>query len=1090
MITRLPYLFLVAFMLFFTVQLFGQTPAVSRPRPVLSPVSGTGSSQARKFLEQNGDGLPSAHLQPPATTSPTTTTAQPQGAAPLQPHGAVPHGAIPLGAPACTDTTGHILTTETNDLLAPGFITQTLDGNVLVPGFRFDLNTPYYNYPYLIKQSLQGSILWSKSFTGFGLPPDNTASAYRCFQLKDGTLLLVGSLSVPEPVNGSSDLVLWHLDANGNVLWQQTDSSTLWQQNAGSFYVADMTQDQTGNIFLAGNLYALGALTSHTFVLKIDGSGNIQWDNSFPASLSQCYGIFWTGSQLSMVGTNYDDYNDAYLWNMKLDPATGNMLSKKAWQGSTGQYNMFIGSWGSARLLANGNIGVSGTAFSDFAQTSNIAHGLVAEFDTSFNFLQGWMVQSNIQSNYYNTRFYQAPSGRISYTYMKDIDGYDEDILYGAIEQGQIVKERILHLRGRADAWTSNFLNVAPDEDIVLQEYSNNSTTQGDEFIRLHDSDTSSVCSGKDTSASWVAPFSMISYANPYWPTTYSNTFRQTIRILPPPVAGTPVQTTACTALASCNSIQLVANQTQVCAGSPATFTVLRNTGCGEWPVWNFDTTNIQSFQMPTDTTLQLIYRGPFQGTITAAMTGTCSSLSDAKQLTVISAGQSISLAANAWLCPDSTLVLRPGTGFSSYVWQDGSVSDTLVVTRPGTYSVTVNNACGTPMTASEVVQQTPSVNFSVGPALATCLDIPVTLQAPDGFLNYSWTSAANGSNYNTQMVTVTPTANTEYVAMAKTSLGCTVKSTIDVTVKIPLPVHLGDDTSFCAGDSITLAAGTGFTSYLWNNGATSPTIVAYQAGSYSVNALSPNGCYSNDTLQVSQVYPLPVVKLDADTTLCEGVTRILNAGAGYSSYAWQDGSIAPTLQVDTTGSYWVHVVDNNGCSGGDTVSITQILPNPQGFLVPDTVICNGFPSTIAAMGSFDSYLWSSGETTGSINVRQAGNYTLTVTDTQGCSATEEIAITTKQCLFGIFFPNAFTPDGNRTNNNFHPMVFGNMSHYHMQLFNRWGELVFATEDYSKGWDGSMNGALQPAGTYVWVCQYQFAGETAKLEKGTLLLIR
>jgi len=1116
MFNPLPRLFFVAVLFLLAIQLFGQAPSVSRPRPILSPVSGSGGLLAKKFIEQNGDGLSRAgNFAPTGKPVPAANYGIPGGLPADHPavysshpaansglpaaHSGLPAGlsgglaAAPLGAPACIDSNTHILTTETSDEIGPDWITPTRDGNILVPGFRFNLQPPFYTFPYLIKQTPQGSIVWAKSFDGLGIYPLNYADAYKCFELNDGTLLLVGDLEVPEPVNGAYDMAMWHLDAAGNLLWQETDSSTLWQQNTGKMDVMDMTQDAAGNIYLAGSLQALGALTSHSFVLKMDLAGNIQWDQSYPAGLPECYGMFWTGSQLSMVGTNYDDNNDAYLWNMKLDPGTGLMLSKKAWQGNYGpnsQFNMFF-RYGTARLLSNGNISVTGTAFSDAVQTSNIVHGIVAEFDTSFNFLQGWMLGSNVQTNFYNTYFTQHPSGRISYTYMRYISGYDEDIFYGAIEQGQIVKERVLRQRGRADAWTSNFINISPDEDIVVQEYTDQATnTEGGEFIRLHDSDTSSTCSGVDTSASWVASYSMIPYTNPYWDGVASNTFRRNTYNMPPPIDGAPVQQTACKALASCNSLQLVANQAQVCAGSPATFTVLRNPGCGEWPVWNFDTTNIQSYQMPTDTTLQLIYRDQFQGTITASMNGTCSNLSDAKPLTVLPAGKPISLGANTWLCPDSTLVLRPATGYSSYLWQDGSVADTLLVTGPGMYSVTVINTCGSPISSSIVVQQAPSLNFSVGPDISTCLDMPVTLQAPDGYMNYSWTSAADGSTYNTQAVIVTPTVNTRYVATARTSLGCMVKSTIDVTVYMPLPVHLGNDTSFCKGDSILLDAGSAFASYLWNNGATNATIFAYQAGSYSVKAQSPNGCFTSDTLQVLQVYPLPVVKLNPDTALCAGASRILDAGTGYSSYSWQDGSSASMLQVDTTGTYWVRVVDNNGCSGSDTVAITQIFPNPKGFLAPDTVICNGYPNSIAAIGSFDSYLWSSGETTADITVKQAGNYTLTVTDKQGCSATEDIAITTKQCLFGIYFPNAFTPDGNGANNIYRPVVLGNMIRYHLQVFNRWGQQVFATEDYSRGWDGSVNGAMQPTGTYVWVCRYQFDGGTGKIEKGTLLLIR
>jgi gliding motility-associated-like protein len=150
----------------------------------------------------------------------------------------------------------------------------------------------------------------------------------------------------------------------------------------------------------------------------------------------------------------------------------------------------------------------------------------------------------------------------------------------------------------------------------------------------------------------------------------------------------------------------------------------------------------------------------------------------------------------------------------------------------------------------------------------------------------------------------------------------------------------------------------------------------------------------------------------------------------------------------------------------------------------------NCYPSTISAKRGFSTYNWSDGETTGAITANQAANLLLTVTDGHGCSGTETIAITTKQCLLGIRFPNAFTPDGNGANDIYRPYVLGNMLHYHIQIFSRWGQLVFASDDYSKGWDGRLNGNLQAAGTFVWICEYQFSGESMKTEKGTLLLIQ
>ncbi|HEV3324672.1 MAG TPA: gliding motility-associated C-terminal domain-containing protein, partial [Puia sp.] len=95
-------------------------------------------------------------------------------------------------------------------------------------------------------------------------------------------------------------------------------------------------------------------------------------------------------------------------------------------------------------------------------------------------------------------------------------------------------------------------------------------------------------------------------------------------------------------------------------------------------------------------------------------------------------------------------------------------------------------------------------------------------------------------------------------------------------------------------------------------------------------------------------------------------------------------------------------------------------------------------------------------------------------------------SISAKRCM-GIYFPNAFDPDGNGANHLFRPHVFGDIIHYHLQVFNRRGQMVFATEDYSRGWNGRVNNIIQPAGTYIWISHYQFVDEPGKIESGTLI---
>lgn len=133
--------------------------------------------------------------------------------------------------------------------------------------------------------------------------------------------------------------------------------------------------------------------------------------------------------------------------------------------------------------------------------------------------------------------------------------------------------------------------------------------------------------------------------------------------------------------------------------------------------------------------------------------------------------------------------------------------------------------------------------------------------------------------------------------------------------------LYLGPDISFCPGTSVTLDAGSGMTSYLWNTGATTQTIVTSTPGTYYVT-VTQELCILSDTIELAH-YPVNPPDLGADMTACDDDEIILDAGAGYRSYLWYDGSSHQTLTATQSGLYWVHVTDENNCLTGDSINIT-----------------------------------------------------------------------------------------------------------------------------------------------------------------------
>jgi gliding motility-associated-like protein len=166
------------------------------------------------------------------------------------------------------------------------------------------------------------------------------------------------------------------------------------------------------------------------------------------------------------------------------------------------------------------------------------------------------------------------------------------------------------------------------------------------------------------------------------------------------------------------------------------------------------------------------------------------------------------------------------------------------------------------------------------------------------------------------------------------------------------------------------------------------------------------------------------------------------------------------------------------------------MYPAPAAFLGPDTSICTYWDLRLKATINFNEYTWSTGAITPSITIKQAGTYWLQVKDGKGCIGKDTIIVNPKDCGKGFYVPTGFTPNNDGKNDLLKPILLGNVIQYKFRVYNRWGQLIFETNDPAKGWDGTYNGQPQSSNVFVWRCMYQFLNEQRKEEKGTFVLIR
>jgi len=343
----------------------------------------------------------------------------------------------------------------------------------------------------------------------------------------------------------------------------------------------------------------------------------------------------------------------------------------------------------------------------------------------------------------------------------------------------------------------------------------------------------------------------------------------------------------------------------------------------------------------------------------------------------------------------------------------------------------------------------------------------------------------------NASQIVVKPQVSTTYVFYLQKSTGCGLSDTSVITLRPVNSINLGNDTVICKGQSLTLnATNPSYTRYQWSTGSTGSQITISDKGSYWIHTTDKNGCAYADTIELKDIHGLQALSLSSDSVLCSGKTLLLTAPAGMLKVVWQDGSTNNSFLVAKPGKYWVTVTDSSQCKNSDTATIIRTINAPGRFLTTDSSICRFDTVTLKSSIAFEKYFWNDGTVLPTLIVNSAGNYSLTVTDRFHCDWNQKVAVTVEDCSYTIFFPNAFSPNRDGLNDVFRAKSYGRPQSFHIDIYNRWGQKIFSSDDYLKGWDGTINKVPQGQDTYVWIAQYRFPGQTTKTEKGTVVLIR
>lgn len=443
------------------------------------------------------------------------------------------------------------------------------------------------------------------------------------------------------------------------------------------------------------------------------------------------------------------------------------------------------------------------------------------------------------------------------------------------------------------------------------------------------------------------------------------------------------------------------------------------------------------------------------------------------------------------------------GTAPYTYNWNTVPAQNVANATSmiAGMFTVTITDANGCATISTVTITEPTPVQISVSPGDTICPNTPFQVSAygsgGTGSYTYNW-SPNLGTGY---AYTVFASAPTTWTVNAIDANGCTSSSstiTADVFLFSPANLSLTSTPSICAGANATINTSvngnTGPLTWNWNNNLNGPgphIVYPNATTTYNVNVTNICGVVVPASTTVT-VNPIPQVNVPSQfASGCDAINFTFNDTSTANTgcfYLWDFGDNTTATGANTNhaytmgGTYTVTVTATSqyGCTGTNVGLVSLIIYDSPtaNFSVSDDEVSMLEPMvffTNESSGNSIAWLWDFGDSTtstlaspvhtysriGSYNVR------LITTSVGGCTDTLEEPINVVP-EFTVYIPNAFTPDGDGLNDVFY--VYGEeITKFSMQMFDRWGNMIFESDDLYEGWDGRANGGTEIAQQDVYV---------------------
>ncbi|MCB0795842.1 MAG: choice-of-anchor L domain-containing protein, partial [Flavobacteriales bacterium] len=483
-----------------------------------------------------------------------------------------------------------------------------------------------------------------------------------------------------------------------------------------------------------------------------------------------------------------------------------------------------------------------------------------------------------------------------------------------------------------------------------------------------------------------------------------------------------------------------------------------------------------------------LFYEGCGEATLTLVRGGP---LADADTVEILVAGSAT--PGIDYTQPPPWAIFQPGQ--DSVIVTISAILDQISEGQENILLMAINEgACGSDTVLVEIlIEEAPWIDIVLSnDTTLTCNDSAlVTATVTGGFGNYTldWDQGIPDGAYSGW---VSPSQTTSYTLTVGDDCGViTVQGSVTISIPVPAPLEVQivpDAIVPCPETPVLLQAnvqgGTPAYTFQWGQGlgaSSTATVAPPVTTSYSVTVTDRCGEDTMDVVTVTVAYDTLRVRIERDTIICIGDTATLVArpsqGYGSISYQWSTGGVLDTVFVApvTNAIYGLLATDACGISAEDEAGVGVNAPmasftwtgsnTEANFPIPFLDLSLGAQAWswdfgVPGLTSAEQYPYPIFPDPGEFEVM------LAIMDDIGCVDTTYRAIEIDP-EFGLFVPNAFTPNGDGVNEVFRPTASGVLE-YSLRIFDRWGEVLFFTEDLATGWDGTYQGLLVASGVYVY----------------------